>query len=155
MSVVRKFHPEVRLKRLLAASGGIRPQDALARAEQGLEDIRAHCLDAIDAKIEKIMNLAKDGEPGYLRQCYNVANEVFAEAGAFQLDELSAAAHSLCSLTSGPECDNIPVKAIIVHVDAMRALRTPAMASNRDLRRAVLAELRGLASRIATPHRAS
>ncbi len=152
---VRKFYPEVRLKRLLAGPGGIRTQDALDCADRGLEGIRAHCLDAIDAKIEKIMNLAKSGEPGSLRECYTLSNEVFGEAGAFQLDELSAAAHSLCSLTSDSASDNIPIKAIIVHVDAMRALRTPALADNRDLRRAVLAELRGLVSRVAAPHGAN
>lgn len=153
--VVRRFYPEVRLKRLLSGVGGIRTQDALDDAERGLEGIRGHCLDAIDAKIEQIMHLAKSGAPGSVRECYTLSNEVFAEAGAFQLDELSAAAHSLCSLTSDPDSDNIPIKAIIVHVDAMRALRTPALADNRDLRRAVLAELRGLVARVAAPHGAN
>jgi hypothetical protein len=146
---VRKFYPEVRLKKLISAAGGIRVDQALERAERELESIREDCLAAIDAKIEAITTLARTGDEQSLRRCYAIANEVFAEAGVFKLEELSAAAHSLCSLLAEAGPGAVPAKAVVVHTDAMRALRSPAMADSREIRRAVLSELRKMVARIA------
>ncbi|MEZ5996980.1 MAG: hypothetical protein R3C25_14640 [Hyphomonadaceae bacterium] len=148
MTVVRKFTPEVRLKKLLAESGGIRADEALARADKGIEDIRGYCLDAIDAKIEQIMALAQPGQSD-IERCYVLSNEIYAEAGTFGLAELSVAAHSLCSLLSSPERNRIPLTAIHVHVDSMRVLRTPAVSANKAMRGAVLGELRKLTAKYA------
>jgi hypothetical protein len=147
MTVVRKFHPEVRLKKLLEEAGGIRVQEALDRADKGIEDIREHCLNGIDEKIERIADLAKRGGGEYDR-CYVLSNEVFAEAGTFGLAELSVAAHSLCSLLAAQDRSRVPASAVHVHIDSMRALRTPAAAANKAMRGAVLAELRKLTSKI-------
>jgi hypothetical protein len=147
MTVVRRFFPDVRLKRLIAAGGGMRTCDALERAEHELGAIREDCLAGVDAKIERVFELAHEGEEAALEQCYMTSNEIFAEAGAFGLGELSAAAHSLCALLSAPERGRIPLAAISVHIDAMRALRTPQVERNDALRRAVLAELEVLARR--------
>ncbi|MBL8536675.1 MAG: hypothetical protein JNM59_04665 [Hyphomonadaceae bacterium] len=147
MTSVRKFHPEVRLKKLLAESGGITAGQALDRANEGLESIREDCLAGVDEKLTQLTQLAASSEAERGKQMYRCANEIFAEAGAFGLAELSAAAHSLCSLLSNVEDDRLPSSAIKVHIDAMRALRRPDVSGNAAARAAVLSGLRGLAKR--------
>lgn len=149
MSVVRSFVPEVRLKRLLGAGGGIRAEEALAGAERQLEEIRSACLAGIDAKIELVSALSADDAPAAHERCYVTSNEIFAEAGVFGLTELSAVAHSLCSLLSAADRNKVPKAAIKVHVDAMRVLRTPSVAQHQQMRQAVLSELQALARRLA------
>lgn len=149
MSVVRRFFPEVRLKRLLGTGGGIRVEDALAGAERQLDTIRAACLAGIDTKIERVSALAAGGAANAHEQCYVTSNEIFAEVGVFGLSELSAVAHSLCSLLSAPDRSKVPQAAIKVHVDAMRVLRTPSVAQHQQIRQAVLSELQALARRLA------
>ena len=148
MTVVRKFHPEVRLKQLLQEAGGVTAHTALERAEGNLDAIREQSLSAVDAKIEALSAMARTAQqPG--PDIYKLANEIFAEAGAFGLVELSAAAHSLCSLMAAAESRSAPRAAVQVHVDAMRALRSPGVAGDKAARGAVLAGLRGLAARAA------
>jgi len=89
------------------------------------------------------------GEAG-LEECYVASNEIFAEAGVFGLSELSAVAHSLCTLLSVPDRTKVPAAAVKVHVDAMRALRTPTVEQNETMRQAVLAELQSLARRFSS-----
>ena len=111
MTVVRKFHPEVRLKQLLQEAGGVTAHTALERAEGNLDAIREQSLSAVDAKIEALSAMARTAQqPG--PDIYKLANEIFAEAGAFGLVELSAAAHSLCSLMAAAESRSAPRAAI-------------------------------------------
>ncbi len=147
MSVVRRFFPEVRLKQLLASNNGIRADEALVRAGRNLDEIREACLLGVDAKIERLVELSAVGGEEASDQCYEAANEIFAEAGVFGLSELSAVAHSLCSLLSVTERAKVPAAAIKVHADAMRALRSPSVAQHQKVRQAVLSELQTLAQR--------
>jgi hypothetical protein len=149
MTVVRRFVPEVRLKRLLAGQGGIRAEEALAGADRQLNEIRSACLAGIDTKIEQVSRLSIEGGDAALEGCYMASNEIFAEAGVFGLTELSAVAHSLCSLLSVTDRTKVPAAAVKVHVDAMRVLRTPSVAQHQQMRQAVLSELQGLARRFA------
>lgn len=144
---VRYFHPEVRLKKLLAEAGGVRAGVALERAAAGLQSIREDCLAAVDGKIGRLTELIASEEQDRFAMSYPLANEIFAEAGAFELHELSAVALSLCALLAAPDVARIPIKAITVHVDAMRALRKPEIAGSAALRKAVLGELQALAVR--------
>jgi len=150
MSTVRKFHPEVRLKKLLAEEGGINVAQALDRADERLESIRDQTLSALDQKLQRLADLANSSAAGRISEIYNCANAVFAEAGVFQLVELSQAAHSLCTLTA-EEGAPIPAAALNVHIAAMRALRTPAAVGDVDMRRALLTELRTLAAHVTKP----
>lgn len=149
MTTVRKFHPEVRLKRLLSEAGGIRAADALTAADVGVESMRDRCMQGIDAKIEKIALLVQNWERHAASQTYALANEIFSEAGMFGLKELSEAGLSLCELLGAHDAALIPEKAVRVHVDAMRALRSPAVAAEQAMRQAVLGELRKLSQRYA------
>ena len=147
MSVVRKFYPEVRLRRMFNAPDGLRASDAIERAAEKLEEIRDKCLTAIDDKLCRLSDLSNDVELNR-SICYTLSNEIFAEAGTFGLNEMSDVAHSLCTLLTAPE--SVPKAVLNVHLDALRALRRPAIAGNKMLRAAVLNELRGLSAKIAT-----
>lgn len=147
MTVVRTFTPEVRLKKLLQEPGGITAQTALERADNNVESIRESCLEAVDVKIEALSEAANAQQPDWVAKVYKSANEVFAEAGTFGLIELSAAAHSLCTLTASKE--KAPLAAVRVHIDAMRVLRKPELAGDKVARGAVLAGLRGMTAKLA------
>lgn len=149
MSVIRKFHPEVRLKKLLAEPGGITVGVALERAGQNLETIKDECLRSIGDKVEQIHALSQVGDEPAFAACYRLSNEIFAEAGAFDLADLSEAAHSLCSLLSLPERSARTRAAIALHVDAMRLLRAPETAGHPALRKAVMEQLRTLTAKVA------
>jgi hypothetical protein len=153
MSVVRKFEPDVRLKKMLEQPGGVSAEQAIARAKQGLESIREDCLGATDEKIAALQALAGANEPGRGEKMYRLSNEVFAEAGAFGLGELSAVAHSLCSLLVAHEGSQLPRAAMTVHVEAMRALRRPELAGDKAARMAVLQGLRGLVHKFSASSR--
>src|SRR5215813_3905479 len=77
---------------------GQRCGDVLERAAERVEEIRETCVAGLDEKIERIHELSQSGDEAVVAQCYDVSNEIFAIAGAFELEELSGAAHSLCVL---------------------------------------------------------
>lgn len=133
--------------RMLAEAGGMTAGQAIDRANDGLESIREDCLAAVDGKLSQLSTLLAANGEGRGIAMYKCANEVFAEAGVFGLAELSAAAHSLCSLLANVDEAKLPRAAIQVHIDAMRALRRPDVAGNTEARAAVLSGLRGLAKR--------
>jgi len=148
MTVVRKFYPNVRLKSMVGGPDGVRCEELIDRATENLEEIRDNCLAGIDNLIERIHALVQSWDQSRLEDCHVLANEIFALAGTLSLDELSKAAYSLCSLLDSFERKAIPVAAIRVHVDTMRALRRREIASNRHLRTATLAELTSLVQRL-------
>lgn len=150
MTLVRKFHPEVRLKKIVAEAGGMRAADAIDRAHHSLEEIRSDCLAAVDGKVEAIAALARSSDGASLERCYQLANEIFAEAGAFGLKDQSAAALNLCNALSTSAGARRLADILRVHVEAMRALRMPAVAGDEALRAAVLAELRKLTAKLSS-----
>lgn len=152
MTGVKKFWPKNRLKELVAAPGGIRASDAVARAEERLETISESCLAGIDAKIEELSALSVarglEGDGQAIDRIYQLANEIFAEGGAFGRVALSTAAHSLCDLTGpGNENDGGVWDAIEVHVQSMRVLRRSDVETSDQMCRAVLDGLRAVSKR--------
>jgi len=153
MSVVRRFRPENRLAKLIAAPGGVSIADALQQASVELEAVRDSCMTALDEKLNVLTALnAAAVTRERDEQMYLLSNEIFGEGGAFGLEELSAVAHSLCTMLDA-NADRLPTRPAIirVHIEAMRALRHPDMAGDKAARAAVLAGLRGLTSRYAQP----
>lgn len=145
---VRTFYPEVRLKKLMREAGGVTVDQALKDAEKNLDAIRDQCLEAVDRKIEEMASLISSQTAGRFDTIYCRANEVFGEAGAFGLIELSAAAHSLCSLLSQSPDNDRRAKAVKVHVETMRALRHPGIEGNGAARAQVLQGLRQLTQKL-------
>ncbi|MBY0563591.1 MAG: hypothetical protein K2P58_05315 [Hyphomonadaceae bacterium] len=145
MIKVRTFHPVVRLKALLAQTGGITVGEALSRARQNLDLIRDDCIAAVDSKLDQIGALWQSQSPDRFAEMYRLANQVFAEAGAMGYAELSAASHSLCTLLAGAHEAPPSGAAVHVHIEAMRALRR--LDSDESARVAVLQGLRTLAAK--------
>lgn len=142
--ITRRFRPSYSITRKMRAPGGMTLAAALERAEQALEDVRASCVTAIDAKIDRLVHLAGAGAIG--DEMYDLAGEVFSEAGTFGLKEVSAAAHSLCELLSS-DAGAKARAAVNVHVDALRALRHPDVCDDDERRVAVLRGLQAVAAR--------
>ncbi|ANP45670.1 hypothetical protein [Candidatus Viadribacter manganicus] len=150
MSVVRRFYPEVSLRDLIGEPGGIKIGAALEQASANIEMMRDDGMAAIDAKIAKLQSLTANDNLDDLASCYPISDEIFAEAGAFGLTEVSRVAHSLCSLLSAESLLLVPRQAVRVHLEAMVALRSAAISNSPALRTAVLAELTRLSARFAT-----
>lgn len=148
MTVVRKFYPEVRLKRLVAEPGGRRMGDAIKSAQDRVEEIRVPTIEGVEQKTVEIDRLAKSGESGWSDACYTLANEIFAEAGVFDLHGLSKAAYMLCAYISSVAPEEVRADAVIVHADAMRALRTKVIADNPVASKAILAGLDDIAAKL-------
>lgn len=147
MSRVRKYRPDVRLQSLLKRPGGLTVEEALANAERRLESLRGQCTDAVDAKIEVIAGLAV--ADGYdVAAIYALADEIFALAGTFGMSHVSRAAYSLCALLSSDEGARKSA-AIRVHVEALRALRNPEVASDAPAAARVLEGLVAVSKRYA------
>ncbi len=142
---MRTFHPVVRLAKLMNEPGGVTMAQALERADKALEATRDNCLVEIDKKIEEVVALAAAGlDTSNLMAIRQRAGEIFGEAGAAGLSELSSAAQSLSRLLTAGR--GSPA-AIAVHVDAVRALRRPELAGNLQARAEVLRQLRKVVDR--------
>ncbi len=142
---MRTFRPATRLVRIMAEPGGISVAQALKQADHALESTREGCLAEIDLKVEQVVELAAAGlSETNLAAIRQRAGEIFGEAGAFGLTELSAAAHSLSRLLSAGR--GSPA-AIAVHVDAVRALRRPELSGDQAARAEVLRQLRNVVDR--------
>jgi len=149
-AVVHIHRPENRLSKAIEGPGGVTIGEALARAEEGLAAVREECLSSLDIKIAEIESLISTGGPllgPNIRKIYALASEVLGEAGAFQLVELSEAGRSLCELTGVSSHDAVlDVRAVRVHVEAMKSLRRPEIAGDSATRTAVLDGLRKVTS---------
>jgi hypothetical protein len=154
MTVVRTFRPENRLAKAVQRPGGMTVADALARASEQLEAVRAECLSALDEKIAAIDALtssaAFSSRGDDIRRVYDLANEILNEAGVFALVELSEAGRSLCDLTGGYRKDAaLDIRAIRVHVAAMKSLRRPEVHGDASTREAVIDGLRQVTAKVA------
>lgn len=146
MSSVRKFNPQVRLKLLVDQPGGIAAQDALARADAALGEIRDAGVVAIRNGIDALA-ACTCGHNGDWRHCYVIANDLYASAGALGYVELSAAAYNLCELLDIGKPESMEA-AIAVHVAAMQALLSPDISASPAQRDAVVQELQQLMKKL-------
>ncbi len=138
---VKKFHPEIRLKKLLAVPGGTKAGDAVERATGNVEAMRPAGMAAIEFKIAEIA--AADASNDLF--LYQRSNEIVSDAGTLGLIELESVARSFCDLLSRDGA--IAVAEVDVHRNALRALVTPALAGDASARAAVVAGLKRLSTR--------
>jgi hypothetical protein len=125
MSVVRHIPYVNRLAKAISIPGGKRVFEAVAEADANLKTIEAPCLEAVDAYIASIQQLAaRPDDAAALGRIYAESNIVIGLAGVFGLKDLSAAAYSLCELVdSRPPDSGVDPMAMMVHVDSLRLLR--------------------------------
>lgn len=150
MTDIKTFVPENRLAKMIKLPGGLTLAEAMGRAKRNLESVRDVCLSGLDEKLTSMdceMESDPSPSPLALARIYQLSNEVFAEAGAFEQHELSAAAHSLCDLVSGDGPGLKSWDGVRVHVAAMRVLRNPALAGDPAQRKAMVAGLQQVSSR--------
>jgi len=123
---MRTFQPENRLAKLIKLPGGVSLAEAMMRANRNLNTVRETCLAGADEKVAAIEGVMTTETPerAALDQIYLLANDVFAEAGALGESDLSAAAHSLCELTSHDSAVLRSWEPVRVHVGTMRLLRS-------------------------------
>jgi hypothetical protein len=139
------------LSKMVREPGGMKLGDALAQAGRNLEAIQADCLAAMDAHIEEMERLCAEGarQPSdeIKHQIYDLANDVLAVAGSFQLAELGQAAYCLCELVDRLRtCGKWNQAAVEVHLSAFRLLRNPDPDADRS---SVVLGLKGLTERVA------
>lgn len=150
MTAIRMFKPNVRLAKLAVEPGGIRVGDAVRRAGENLNTIRASSLTAIDQFIDSLDRwvASKSGED--VGANYKTAKEVFGLAGTYGLAELSLAAHSLCEMLAHGKvaAHSVPWAHVKVHVDAMKKLRQPALDGDVNARKAIIEGLRMVSARV-------
>lgn len=126
MSIVKIIPYVNRLAKVVSMPGGKRLSDAVDDANANLLTIKEPCLEALDAAIARIRDLAATAKPdtAVLEEIYQRSNEVLGLGGMFRLPDLSKAAYSLCELIdSRPAGQGVGQAALAVHVDSLRMLR--------------------------------
>lgn len=154
MSEARFFFPKSRLAKLLARPGGMSVGTILQRSQASIESMRASAMNAIDAEIEDIAVLLAGRRVDRFQVVRQRAAELFGIAGAMGLRELSLAAESLYELVD-PAGATPSLRAVSVHLDALRALRKPAVCDAPGAREAVLAALFQLTHQLAAQAQAA
>ena len=142
---------ENRLAKMVKEPGGLKISDALDQAGKNLESIQASCMEAMDAQLDELERLCAEGgrrPPEAIKnRIYDVANDVLAVAGAFDLSELGQAAFCLCELVDRLRASGKWNQAAVeVHLSAFRLLRQPDGGADRS---SVIAGLKGLTDRVA------
>jgi len=128
MSTARFVNPPNVLGEATAKPGGVRVADALTKAAANLETIRIPSLDAMDDYIGQMEALCAEGGAQFsediARKIYDLSNDVIGVAGVFGLDDLGAAAFSLCELVDVfRSLGRWSQPAVMVHLSSFRLLR--------------------------------
>ena len=135
---------------MLAAPGGMTAEQALASASIELEAVRDQTMAAVDEKLERMSAWLKSPhDEEFDSAVHRLSNDVMNEGGAFGLTELANAAHSLCVFLDSGIRTPSRLKIIGVHLDAMRALRQPAVSGDASARAAVQRGLHDVVRRFA------
>ncbi|WP_374469879.1 hypothetical protein [Phenylobacterium sp.] len=146
------FKYENRLAKTVVKKGGLSAEQAIAAAEERVEEVRQPTLDDIDRAMAEILALGeglREPEPRALQRMYVEANRIVAVAGVFGLGQLGEAAYSLCELISRFQAGGRYSRPMIeVHLDGLKLLRQPE--SHAEAHRAqVLTGLRQVAASVA------
>lgn len=155
MRRVSIFHPEHRLKALLARPGGITAAHAVARAHERLEAISVRCLAGLDDKIDALAETFAPAGSTPRHVLIAEASEIFAVAALFAATDIARAAASLCDLLmfadeadagAGPAlsaatANPLYLGAVAVHIDALRRLRRPERGGDETGREQIVAGL--------------
>lgn len=153
--MVLMHRPENPLADAVQRAGGVRVSEAIATAEESLEELRAECMANLDVKIAEIDALTTGsmrGDESEVQKVYALSNEILNEAGMFGMNELSEAGRSLCDL-SAVGVRAFDYRAVRVHVEAMKSLRRPEVEGDAAIRAAVLEGLRQVTSKMAASAR--
>lgn len=153
MSAVMWVMKKSRLSQLIDESGGTTVLNALREAERQLAPLREAAMEAIEAGIVELEDMAAteplEGlEPFWLDEIYRAGGGLLDVAGPFGMEDMCAVAYSLCELADRQKrvgrCDPATVR---IHVSALRLLSRPDQP--KEARQAVLDGLSRLVERAA------
>ena len=122
----RIFVPPSNLKEQLSRPGGKSRDDAVKAAIAGVEALREQSMGAIDTAIQAVEAAAQEGTGGTLTEAnlndvLRSADEIVELAGTFHLENLDAAARSLCDLVGLLfKTSPYPAAPVAVHARALR-----------------------------------
>lgn len=156
MTTVQFLFPENRLAKLIWRPAGVSYREAMEAAGANLEAMRDELLAALDASLARIEEIWVDPTlPTNERlqsEMYERSNFIVGFAGHCGLTELGQAAFSLCELLdrfiAGARWSQ---RAILVHTDALKLLRSLDVDASVEVRAAVVEGLRQVAERVARP----
>jgi hypothetical protein len=127
VTTVRKFTPENKLANTLEDRNGMLMTQAVQRATSNIESLRDEHLAVLDCKVDQLCTVAAAAMLSHSEedaaQVYRLAREVLTDAGTFNLKPISRVAHSLCDLMAAGDRNRHQWSGIVVHIDAMLALR--------------------------------
>jgi hypothetical protein len=128
VSVVKWIRKKPRLATLVDQPGGVTVGAALTKAAALMEPLRAACLAELERHIlsleEAVGATAEENRLVALEDVYRRATNILDAAGPFDLEDLCAAAYSLCELADRcRETATVDWRAVAVHVRALRLLR--------------------------------
>jgi hypothetical protein len=84
------------LQRQMARPGGLALEEAVARAEQGLEAQRDLALLALQAKVDALNDVCVRRDPDRAEEVYVIASALVDMAGFLEIPPFYSAAYSLC-----------------------------------------------------------
>ncbi|SUS03266.1 conserved hypothetical protein [uncultured Defluviicoccus sp.] len=130
---VRKFRPENKLASALTDPMGMVGAQAVKRAAENVELVRAEHMAALDAKLDELASLSMLAAASHTQEdaarLYRLAREILADAGIFGLKNICRAAHSLCELMAAGDRHRHQWAGVAVHVEAIAALRRSGVAA--------------------------
>ena len=125
MSNLKIYPPNKNLKDVIDAPGGKLMSDLVKKADEQLADHRPQAVRQIVRKIALLeSSLPQLGAGGLdFEKLHRVANEIYGEAGTFDLKDISRVAYNLCGVVAAHEEDlSAARKPIIAHVMALGLL---------------------------------
>ncbi|WP_374534299.1 hypothetical protein [Phenylobacterium sp.] len=156
MSAVKIFTPQVKLAKLLRAPGGLRVSEAVERAGQGLEGLKAECLTELQAVLEAAEACAAragaDYDEGLVAELYAIVAKPVGVPSVCGLKAVDTALVSLSDLLDYLKGRRSwDANAVAVHLRAFRLLLHTEGAADAAGTAAILAGLQQVAQRYAKP----
>lgn len=153
MSAVLWMTRKSRLSQLIDEAGGMTVGTALAEAQNQILPMRETALQAVveglgDLEVLVAATPAEGEETAWLERIYGLAYGLLELAGPFGLEDMCAAAYSLCALADGQKRQGrLNPEPIRVHVAALRLLTQNG--EGEETRKAVLKGLAHISDRAA------
>jgi hypothetical protein len=142
---VRKFKPTNPLAKAIGDPNGILVAHALQQASSNLAKVRDAHMAALDGKLSALRVAV--GAESRDEELYRLARELLADAGALDLSHLSRAALSLCDLLVSNASSDKLKKGVVVHLEALTALRAAKEDEDLPRREAILQGLVAIAGK--------
>jgi len=121
---VQIYNPENKLRTLVNQPGGLSREDAIASAEQRIEQMRGEILDIITGMIAELcLAMQRRVTAADIGEIHQILDRIIALSGPFRLRHLALSAMNLADLLKAMEDSNvIVIEPIIVHVEAIKLL---------------------------------